>query len=49
MKEEGKYKCNKCGKFFDESISESEQDYPGGHVSLIYLSPCYGAGYRDEW
>jgi len=46
---EKQYKCNKCGKLFDEMVSEIEQDYPGGHVSTIYLSPCCSAGYKDEW
>lgn len=44
-------KCNKCGKEFshDELIREAEYDYPGAPVSVIFLSPCCGAGYTDEW
>ena len=46
---EKQYKCSKCGKLFSDLISEPEQDYPGGHISVNFMSPCCGAGYFDEW
>lgn len=44
-------KCSKCGNIFphENLIAEPDYDYPGGPATMTYVSPCCGAGYRDEW